>query len=285
MGFKWNLFFSPPNTKHLRFNSDGKAACLSRGNLLQMSSAGFLHSVVPTHPSFGRTDVSCFPYLFVYSYAVLRNSKSVSMWIKLVSDHQFISFSWTLRQTRAKSAQQALQPGEEVLASFMSQNRSDSVLFTVDEPQWKDLGSVCYLLLPTSRVCGPHLSLLWYKTPSSFALEPGALSCALSAPLWSCSPSVFRAPFPVDLRSTALATFSRKAFLSDSIPSWRARMWGRVCDRDVWVILFERAVKAGVTAAPVLCWPPNFSDFSPLQLSRMKRWQAVVHVSITCLDI
>lgn len=62
---------------------------------------------------------------------------------------------------------------------------------------------------------------------------------------------------------------------------------GRRCvrDRGAWVILFERAVKASVTGAPVLCWPSSFSDFSPPQLSRMKIRQTLVPVSITSPDI
>lgn len=53
----------------------------------------------------------------------------------------------------------------------------------------------------------------------------------------------------------ALATFSRKAFLSDSMALCvcvRA-VCTFVYDRGVWVILSERAVKASVTGAPVLC--------------------------------
>lgn len=195
-----------------------------------------------------------------------------------------MSISWTLCQkhTIASPTSESLEMSAGKL-HFSKQKGFYSS--TVYEPQWKDLGSVYYLPLPTSKVCGPCLSLLRYSSRSSFALEPCTLSCALSEPLWSCNPSVFKAPFPVDLHSTAPAAFSRKAFLSDSIPSWCVHVWGFVYDRDVWVILFERAVKASVTGVPVLCWPPNFSDFSPLQLSRMKRWQAMVPVSITCLDI
>lgn len=87
--------------------------------------------------------------------------------------------------------------------------------------------------MATSSVCGQHLSLLWFPSPCSFALDPCALACALSEPLWSCSLSVFRPSVPVDLHSTAPATFSRKGFLSDSIPSWCVHVCGSVCIIEV----------------------------------------------------
>lgn len=148
------------------------------------------------------------------------------------------------------------------------QHLSNSVYF------WK------YSEIP--RHCVPCLSFLWFTSPSSFAPDPCVLSCNLSETLWSCSLSVSWTDVPVDLCSTALATFSRKAFLSSSILLWnvRACVCGGVSwfvyDRGVWVNLFERAVKAGVTGETVLCWPSSFSDFSPPQVSRIKRQDAVV---------
>lgn len=131
--------------------------------------------------------------------------------------------------------------------------------------------------------CSAYQLSVRFPSPSSFALDPCALSCALSEPLWSCSPSVFWPPVPADLHSTV--TFSWKAFFFPTQSLCGVCACGFAYDRGVWVILFERAVKATVTGASGLCWPSSFTDFSPPQLSRMNRQQAMFPVSITLLDV
>lgn len=91
-----------------------------------------------------------------------------------------------------------------------------------------------YIISLCRPVWGPCLPLLRYFTLSSFASDPCALSCALSEPLWSWSRSVFRPPVPVDLQSSAPATFSRKAFHSDSIPLGCVFVWLRCVSHSLW---------------------------------------------------
>lgn len=142
-------------------------------------------------------------------------------------------------------------------------------------------------------VRSPSLSLLWF--PFSY------LICSLvPSPVSYQSPfglahHLYSAPcplFPLSLLTSTpqpLKHSAKKASLFHSILLWPVYMCVCVsvfvCDRGVWVILFERTVKASVTAVPLLCWPSGFSDFSPPQLSRMERRQATVPVSITSLDI
>lgn len=64
--------------------------------------------------------------------------------------------------------------------------------------------------------CVAHVSP---SSPSSFALDPRALFCALSEPLWSCSLSVFRPLVPIDLHSASPCNIQQKQpfFLTQSL--------------------------------------------------------------------